>query len=134
MYHGSTCIEGSEHLCELHSHDGDCCIPMESWDNGIDSPANCSHCGRPINCSLTDAGIEYVYEYARRDLRRGWREYAKPTSLEWNPDWYYNGSPACAVTLDWLREILWTDPKAQRYADALQRGIDRYKREHPQGE
>jgi len=33
----------------------------------MDSPAHCAECGRPLQCTLTDYGVEYVKEALQND-------------------------------------------------------------------
>lgn len=93
----------SEIICEVCDHDG--CEEYTSQES--DSPCHCAYCHRPIECSLTQDGIKYVYDTIRRDLKQG---------LNYRSDWrwehgYYVGMGVHAVTREWAEQLLEHNPE-----------------------
>lgn len=81
----------------------------------MDSPANCSYCNRPIDCTLTDDGIKYVYETIRQDLKQGLNY---RSDYRWDHG-YYIGLGMHACTRDWAELLLEHNPnkKIKRVAE-----------------
>lgn len=52
-------------VCEDCLSDKHNCQPMDNCE--VDSPAHCSICGVPLNCTLTVEGVEYVKESIKND-------------------------------------------------------------------
>lgn len=92
----------------------DVAVTAEDWDGlraGLpeaetsppetDCPQNCSACHKPLNVSLTSAGVEYVIDKLRTALVEGLdaRSYRVP-----GRDWYRK-SPHYDIARDWAKDL-----------------------------
>lgn len=98
IFKGYADTEACEHVCELCAGPTDDLYPLD--DDSTDSPANCSTCGRPLDCYLTAEGEQYVLTCVRELLRKG-RAY-RETVTGGSPS-YYVGSNRAAVVRDWCQ-------------------------------
>lgn len=87
----------------------------EYIDQETDSPSHCAYCNRPIDCSLTDDGVKYVYEAIRTDLKRGLNYRSE---WRWEHGWY-KGMGVHACMRDWAELLLSYNPekKIKRIAE-----------------
>ena len=95
--------------CDLHAPEG----AEPSGFNEADSPLHCSVCHYPLDCTLTDDGIEYVYQALRDELRKGYNEYLKIHSCY--DDTYYVNCCHYEILADWAEKLSFT--KYDRFAD-----------------
>ena len=109
------------YLCDGELICEDCAVDPSSDEefytdsNETDSPCHCSWCHRPIDCTLTDDGIKYVYEAIRESLRRGLNY---RSDYRWDRG-YYIGMGVHACTRDWAELLLEHNPekKIKRVAE-----------------
>ena len=76
------------------------CAPTGSieWDSAEqDAPVHCYNCLRPLDYTLTAAGVQYVLEYLRKAIDAN----VYPIYI----GTYYEGSPHYAIRRDWAQTI-----------------------------
>ena len=87
--------------CEFCAPDG--AEPFAMGVGETDSPTHCD-CGRPLEHSLTECGVDYVIEAIGEALDAPDSEWTDPAALARGPD-YYKGSPRFAVVNDWAEDL-----------------------------
>lgn len=95
--------EGCELYCEMCAPDG-----AEAYPDGggeADYPQSCGGCQAPLDNPLTEYGVRYVLDAARKELKRGREEYNKV--LPCYNGTYYEGSRHVEIIRDWVKPLTW---------------------------
>ena len=74
-------------------------------DGSSDCPGNCADCHRPLNNSLTPAGVEYVIDAILESINEGEEARNAVHDEHSQPNDYYKGSRTCEVVRDWAQDL-----------------------------
>lgn len=110
--------------------------PVSYPDAGeADSPQNCDSCGKPLEYSLTNDGIDYVVEAVRETLQLGRSHYCRIYPSHREND-YYEGTPLFSVVKDWVEDMRYYNldkrcSRIFRYIEWMERVYEQTKVKEP---